>query len=88
MATYILRDLPEDLWARVKARAEREGRPLRPLFLDLLDRYAMGGLESIRGEQPSRHPAQTTVVEPLLPPNDIAAEQDWRPQLPPTPPKR
>jgi len=44
MPTYILRDLPEDLWGRVKARAEREGRHLRPLFLMLLERYAATGV--------------------------------------------
>ncbi len=34
-----------DLWARVKARADREGRHLRPFFLELLERYAANGLE-------------------------------------------
>lgn len=40
MASYILRDLPPDLWNRFKARAETERRPLKALFLDLIAAYA------------------------------------------------
>lgn len=42
MASYILRDVDPDLWARVKARAETEGRSLRGLILWLLTKYADG----------------------------------------------
>ena len=42
MPTYILRDLPPDLWARAKERAQADGWPLRPLFLQLLEDYATG----------------------------------------------
>lgn len=40
MPSYIIRDLPEDLWKRVKARAERDAWPLRKLFLQLLEDFA------------------------------------------------
>ena len=42
MPSYILRDIDPDLWSRVKARAEPEGRSLRGLILWLLTRYADG----------------------------------------------
>jgi hypothetical protein len=40
MPQYILRDLPEGLWRRVKARAARDGWPLRALILQLLEDFA------------------------------------------------
>lgn len=42
MSQYILRDLPVDLWNHAKDRAQREGWPLRALFLQLLDDYGRG----------------------------------------------
>lgn len=39
--TYILRDVPEGLWRRVKARASRDGWPLRALILQLLEDFAI-----------------------------------------------
>lgn len=39
--TYILRDVPEGLWRRVKARATRDGWPLRALILQLLEDFAL-----------------------------------------------
>lgn len=42
MANYVLRDLPDPLWDRVKARAEQLGWPLRPLFVQLLTDFADG----------------------------------------------
>lgn len=44
MASYILRDPPEDLWSRVKARADAEYVPLRSLILALLKEYVECGL--------------------------------------------
>lgn len=44
MPSYILRKIDESLWARVKARAEQEGHPLRWVILQLLARYADKGL--------------------------------------------
>jgi len=40
MATtsYMLRDIPEDLWKAVKIKAVQEGRPIRDLVLELLER--------------------------------------------------
>jgi hypothetical protein len=43
MSSYILRDLPPELWARARERAAREGLPLRPLLLELLEEYATSG---------------------------------------------
>lgn len=39
---YLLRDIPEDLWNRVKARTSTDGRTLRGLMLWLLTKYAKG----------------------------------------------
>ncbi len=44
--TYLLRNIPDDLWVRVKRRAEKEGHPLRYVIIKLLERYAAHGLES------------------------------------------
>jgi hypothetical protein len=45
MSQYVLRNLPPELWAKVHARADREGWPLRQLFLALLDDYAEGRIQ-------------------------------------------
>lgn len=42
MPSYILRNIDPDLWARVKARSETEGIPLRAVILKLLESYAAG----------------------------------------------
>lgn len=42
MPSYILRTIDPDLWARVKARAEKQDIPLRMLILTLLEAYAAG----------------------------------------------
>jgi hypothetical protein len=42
MASYILRTIDPDLWARVKARSSAEGVPLRAVILKLLALYAEG----------------------------------------------
>lgn len=44
MPSYILRTIDPDLWARVKARSEAEGIPLRAIILKLLELYADGKL--------------------------------------------
>lgn len=44
MPSYILRTIDPELWVRVKARADREGLPLRALILALLRAYADGHL--------------------------------------------
>lgn len=43
--TYLLRNIPDELWIRVKRRASRDGRPLRFIILKLLERYASHGLD-------------------------------------------
>ncbi len=42
MPSYILRDIPADLWVRVRERAQKDGRHLRGLLLWLLTKYADG----------------------------------------------
>jgi hypothetical protein len=42
--TYLLRNIPDDLWVRVKRRAAKEGTPLRFILLKLLERYVRDGL--------------------------------------------
>jgi hypothetical protein len=42
MPSYILRNVPPELWDAVKARAEGEGLPLRHIILQLLRAYAEG----------------------------------------------
>ena len=42
MAAYILRNIDPDLWARVKARSEQDGIPLRAIILKLLALYGAG----------------------------------------------
>ncbi len=40
MPSYILRTINPELWARVKARSEADGIPLRAIILKLLEMYA------------------------------------------------
>lgn len=42
--TYLLRNIPDDLWVRVKRRAAKDGHALRFVILKLLERYAIHGL--------------------------------------------
>jgi hypothetical protein len=39
MRFYLLRDIPDDLWIRVRRAAAAEGRTLRAVILRLLTRY-------------------------------------------------
>jgi len=41
---YLVRNIPDDLWIRVKRRAAREGHSLRFIIVKLLERYALKGL--------------------------------------------
>ena len=36
--SYIIRDIPPELWKAVKIKAVQEGRPIRELVLELLER--------------------------------------------------
>lgn len=40
MADYLLRDVPDDLWKRVKVQAAEDGKPIRTIVLDLLADYS------------------------------------------------
>jgi plasmid stability protein len=37
---FLVRNIPDDLWVRVKQRAAKEGRSLRWVILHLLKTYA------------------------------------------------
>jgi len=37
-SSYIIRDIPPELWKAVKIKAVQEGRPIRELVLELLER--------------------------------------------------
>ena len=65
MPSYILRDLPPDLWDKFRKRAELQRWPLRALILHLLELYADGKIQ-LAGEPPPR-PGPPTIGEP--PPN-------------------
>lgn len=43
---YIVRKVPNGLWAKVKKRAEKDGHSLRWIIIKLLERYAKHGLDS------------------------------------------
>ena len=40
MTTYLLRNVPTDLWRRVKAKAALRGESVRDVLLRLLRQYA------------------------------------------------
>jgi hypothetical protein len=42
---YLLKRIPPDLWADVKARAESEGRNVRFVILAMLKHYVKHGLK-------------------------------------------
>lgn len=44
MASYLAKHIDDDLWQQVKARAEKEGHPLRWIFTQLWTYYASHGL--------------------------------------------
>lgn len=44
MRGYLLRDIPDPLWVRVKRRATKDGQNLRFVVLKLLEWYATHGL--------------------------------------------
>lgn len=42
--TYLLRNIPDELWIRVKKRAARDGHHLRFVILKLLEQYVLRGI--------------------------------------------
>lgn len=40
MADYVLRDVNDELWKRVKVKAAQDGKPIRTVILELLTKYA------------------------------------------------
>jgi hypothetical protein len=59
MLSYILRSIDPELWDDVKARAARDGLPLRAVILALLRGYAAGEL-AIRGAKLTRNEKRET----------------------------
>ncbi len=55
MASYILRAMDDAFWAKVKARAESEGRGLKGAVLHLLHLYAQHGMSQIEAGLASPH---------------------------------
>lgn len=53
MPSYILRTIDPDLWARVKARSEADGMPMRAIILKLLAMYADGKIQIAATRQKS-----------------------------------
>lgn len=51
MSSYILRKIDPDLWARVKARSDSDGMPLRAIILKLLEMYGAGEIV-IKADRP------------------------------------
>jgi len=41
--TYLLRDVPQDIWRRARSRAVLEGRSIRVCIIELLDKWAYSG---------------------------------------------
>lgn len=50
--TYLLRDIDEKLWARVKARATDDGLSLRMLLMIILRAYADGEITITASQRP------------------------------------
>lgn len=50
--TYLLRDIDEAVWARAKARAQRDGLSLRMLLLLLIRAYADGDVVIHASQRP------------------------------------
>lgn len=58
MKNYLLRDLDEDLWRQVRARAAGEGRSVRFVLMALLKAYANHGFkvaEKFNGRENGGH---------------------------------
>ena len=43
--SYILRDIPPDLWRTIKVKAAEQGRSIRDILLELLETFATKGNE-------------------------------------------
>ena len=41
--SYILRDIPPELWKAIKIKAVEQGRPIRDILLELLEAFAKKG---------------------------------------------
>ena len=57
MASYILRDIPADLRARWRARAEAQSLPMRTVLLALIEMYAEGRVDVSSTVTATRFPA-------------------------------
>jgi hypothetical protein len=41
--TYLLRDVPNEIWRRARSRAVLEGKSIRDVIVELLDHWAYDG---------------------------------------------
>ena len=41
--TFLLRDVPTDIWRRARSRAVLEGKTIRAVIIELLDQWAYDG---------------------------------------------
>lgn len=55
MAAYLIRNLDNSVWAKLKRRAEGEGRTVRAVVLSLIARYASGEI-GFEAEERKRAP--------------------------------
>lgn len=68
MPTYVLRDVPPDLWETFKQRSRQDGWPLRPLLLQLIADYATGRL----------HLSTVPPQRPNPPIGHLSGDEGWR----------
>ncbi len=74
--SYTLRDIPEDVWHRVKIRAQIERRSLKSLILDLLKSYADDEVVEDaywlhRHKESLAEPGEDVPLDQLLEANDL-----------------
>lgn len=59
--TYLLRDIDQDIWARVKAQAKADNMTAKDVMLELVKAYASGEvIISKPSEQPASEPTPQT----------------------------
>lgn len=54
MPSYLLRDIPEELWAKAKATADAQGVTMRGVLLLLLQAWAAGDVTLLVQQAPGR----------------------------------
>lgn len=62
MDAYPLRNIPDDLWHRVKVRAMTDQISVRDVILAGLKRYAADGLEALTEDDTAKRPTGKAVA--------------------------